>query len=49
MHNDAKITLIISIEGQLVMVAACSTALQLVPSLDETYARTASRCEENLV
>lgn len=30
------------------MVAACSTALQLVPSVDETYARTASNCEEDL-
>lgn len=49
MHKDAKIILIISIEGRLVMVAACSTALQLVPSVDETYAGTASSCEEDLV
>lgn len=30
------------------MVAACSTALQLVPLVDETYAGTTSNCEEDL-
>lgn len=30
------------------MVAACSTALQLVPSVDETHAGTASNCEADL-
>lgn len=30
------------------MVAACSTALQLLSSVDETRARTTSKCEEDL-
>lgn len=30
------------------MVATCSTALQLVPSVDETDAGTASNSEEDL-
>lgn len=30
------------------MVAVCSTALQLLPSVDETHSRTTSNCEEEL-
>lgn len=47
-YLDAKLTWIISIEERLFMVAACSTALQLLPSVDETHAGTTSNYEADL-